>query len=729
MRWKDYIVMTGVIFLVTVCFAVPTSINYQGTVMSGGVNFQGTGYFKFAIVDDPDLPTESYWSHDGTSVAGSEPSLPLNINVLDGLFHIELGQSPQEPLDPSVFENDPVYLRIWFSDGVNGFQMLSPDQPILSTGFSLNADTVDGLHATDLEESVEIDADIDTHAMIPDAHHEKTISFTELNDTATDDQIPDTISIDNGRLYAPTGSGNVGIGTTSPTYNLDVVSPSSFAFLRLQSESQYAGMIIDKAEPEDNGYIIYRQGGEDQWYAGLIDDNNYAISTNYINPDGKFYIDSETGYVGVGTTTPSRTLEVKGDWHTARLASSEPGAMLELVSETDSDWGITTWNDNLYLLSSLDDFATKTDEYTFSRSKFCSFENATKTLGSTSKKWSNIYTVDANVSGSATINQVTPTDDLVILGSDSLATVLINSNEEISEGSSQILLGEDDEGYYGMFLKYDGVGNVLEVLGKSGSTVYGPHITIERNTGRVGIGADSYNDARLFVEGTDSMPLAGYFDCNASAGVGTGIYVSADGAGGNTHYGVYAYATGAATNYAGYFAGNAHITGTLSKGGGSFKIDHPLDPENKNLYHSFVESPDMKNIYDGVVVLDQQGEAVVELPDWFDALNRDFRYQLTAIGAPGPNLYISQEIVGTQFAIAGGVPGMKVSWQVTGIREDAWANENRIPVEEDKPDHQKGKYLHPECFGVSEIRGIDYDKTSGHVKEQETAQPVEADGR
>jgi len=79
-------------------------------------------------------------------------------------------------------------------------------------------------------------------------------------------------------------------------------------------------------------------------------------------------------------------------------------------------------------------------------------------------------------------------------------------------------------------------------------------------------------------------------------------------------------------------AGNLDITGNLSKGGGSFKIDHPLDPENKYLYHSFVESPDMKNIYDGNVTINARGLAVVELPEYFEALNCDYRYQLTVLG-------------------------------------------------------------------------------------------------
>jgi len=144
------------------------------------------------------------------------------------------------------------------------------------------------------------------------------------------------------------------------------------------------------------------------------------------------------------------------------------------------------------------------------------------------------------------------------------------------------------------------------------------------------------------------------------------------------------YGKNAGTGYAGVFVGDVNILGNLTKTSGGFKIDHPLDPAAKFLNHSFVESPDMKNIYDGIVTLDGNGEAWVELPAWFDALNKDFRYQLTAIGAPMPDLYISVEQSGNRFKIAGGTAGMKVSWQITGTRQDAYANANRIQVEEDK---------------------------------------------
>jgi hypothetical protein len=135
----------------------------------------------------------------------------------------------------------------------------------------------------------------------------------------------------------------------------------------------------------------------------------------------------------------------------------------------------------------------------------------------------------------------------------------------------------------------------------------------------------------------------------------------------------------------------------LTKGSGSFKIDHPLDPENKYLYHSLVESPDMKNIYDGVAVLDEYGEAWVELPEWFEGLNRDFRYQLTCIGGFA-QVYIAEEIYLNRFKIGGGIPGMKVSWQVTGIRQDPYANTFRVPVEEAKPENERGRFLYPEVY-------------------------------
>ncbi len=172
-------------------------------------------------------------------------------------------------------------------------------------------------------------------------------------------------------------------------------------------------------------------------------------------------------------------------------------------------------------------------------------------------------------------------------------------------------------------------------------------------------------------------------------------------------YGIYGSVDISDSGYAGYFDGNVWITGNLYKGSGSFTIDHPLDPENKYLLHSFVESPDMMNVYNGNITTDANGDAVVTLPDYFEALNKDFRYQLTVIGQFAQAI-VAEKISGGQFSIKTDKPNVEVSWQVTGVRQDPYANANRIPVEMTKRADQRGRYMHPESYGLDKSRSIDY---------------------
>ncbi len=253
--------------------------------------------------------------------------------------------------------------------------------------------------------------------------------------------------------------------------------------------------------------------------------------------------------------------------------------------------------------------------------------------------------------------------------------------------------------------------------------------------GNVGIGSDVTTDSKMSITGNNSTLYALNVTGGTSSSIrtqwngsglgaalvcvnngtdGDAIQILANGSGRsgmytrgspNVDYLIYADANG--SKWAGYFAGNVFVNGTLSKSAGAFKIDDPIDPANKYLYHSFVESPDMKDMYDGIAVMDNSGEAVVKLPDWFEALNMDFRYQLTCIGGFAP-VYIAKEITGNQFTIAGGKPGMKVSWMVTGIRHDPYAENNRIPVEVMKSPENRGKYLHPEDYGLPATSGINY---------------------
>ena len=164
---------------------------------------------------------------------------------------------------------------------------------------------------------------------------------------------------------------------------------------------------------------------------------------------------------------------------------------------------------------------------------------------------------------------------------------------------------------------------------------------------------------------------------------------------------------GADDGIAGRFIGDLIVTGNLNvTGTKNFKIDHPLDPENKYLVHAAIESAEVLNIYSGNVKLDVNGEAIVELPEWFEAVNRDFRYSLTPVGAPGSGLFIAQEIAHNRFKIAGGTAGMKVSWQVTGVRSDATLLKHPFKAEQDKTAHERGYYLDHKAYDQAEERSI-----------------------
>jgi hypothetical protein len=114
----------------------------------------------------------------------------------------------------------------------------------------------------------------------------------------------------------------------------------------------------------------------------------------------------------------------------------------------------------------------------------------------------------------------------------------------------------------------------------------------------------------------------------------------------------------------------------------------------------------MANIYSGTVTLGAKGTATVRLPAYFEALNGDFRYQLTALGAAAPNLHVAKEIAGNRFRVAGGQAGQKVSWQVTGIRRDAYARANRMQVVRPKVGKLRGRYVSPELHGKPETAGL-----------------------
>jgi hypothetical protein len=207
----------------------------------------------------------------------------------------------------------------------------------------------------------------------------------------------------------------------------------------------------------------------------------------------------------------------------------------------------------------------------------------------------------------------------------------------------------------------------------------------------------------VYGQSVSSTGRGVYGNASATSGINYGVFGQT-----SSVNGFAGYFSAPAGGTAGHFVGNVSVHGSLTKSSGTFKIDHPLDPENKYLYHSFVESPDMMNVYNGNATLDANGEVWINLPNYFEALNRDFRYQLTPIGGPAPNLHVAQEVQNNRFKIAGGGQGLRVSWQVTGIRHDPYAKANPVIVEVDKSAEERGVYLHPEVYGRDYSRGLNY---------------------
>lgn len=226
--------------------------------------------------------------------------------------------------------------------------------------------------------------------------------------------------------------------------------------------------------------------------------------------------------------------------------------------------------------------------------------------------------------------------------------------------------------------------------------------------------------------GTGSLASTGVYGQAFTNGDAVGVVAVAGDLGtfGGTKVGLLADAQGGPTSYAGFFNGDVVVAGSLAKSGGTFKIDHPLDPDNKYLYHSFVESPEMMNIYNGNITTDANGFATVILPDYFETLNKDFRYSLTVIGSFAQAM-VKEEVKGNKFVIQTNQPATKVSWMVTGVRQDPYANAHRVQPEVAKEPENRGKYLNPKEWGKPETAGIMYDMLHNLEKRKaQTRKPI-----
>ncbi|MBP6822351.1 MAG: gliding motility-associated C-terminal domain-containing protein [Acidobacteria bacterium] len=270
----------------------------------------------------------------------------------------------------------------------------------------------------------------------------------------------------------------------------------------------------------------------------------------------------------------------------------------------------------------------------------------------------------------------------------------------------------------------------------SGSGVYG-----SGNTGR-GVFGNSQSNHGVYGRSL-SNTHAGVYGTNLLGTNGIGVMGEAQGGSNQNSIGVYGLAGGTGVRgesisghgvagygsflgasiygakgaaWAGYFDGDVVVDGTLTVNNNfGARMDHPIDPANKYLNQSFIESSEMMSVQNGNVTTDTNGEAVVTLPEYFQAMSGSFRYQLTVVGQFAQAI-IAQKIEGNRFTIRTDKPNVEVSWQVTGVRQDAVAKANRKPAEELKPESERGHYLRPQLFNQPEEKGIEWARNPEMMK-------------
>jgi hypothetical protein len=698
---------------------VPATINYQGYLKnSDGTPVSTAVHLTFSIYSSNPSRNNPLWRD------------MKSITPVSGVYSVVLGTT--KPIT-AAFDTP-----CWLGVQVEAEPEMTPLQPLTAVPYAFRAATADSVGTAALAEGSVTTLKLAAGA-VTDANITGPISATKLDLSTVVKKVGDTMT---GGLNLPSNGlavgvnqllltgGNVGIGTSTPTRKLSVkgdfeVKAIQYLYVpgnsvngslspRCSCDTTYSYNCSTFLQDWDQGATCYDWYSYEQW-----------VSTGF----GGYY---QTIYMSIPYTrtlaTPSLTVDTTGVRlggvaQKVRIAGTglslkdetgnSPGAVY-FENSTGSIYGRVWSNseglhlgnaDNSYLIN-LDNngrVGIGTSSPTVALDVAGDIKMSGNLIGRTQVQATNPYTTGLVIQGtteqSANLQEwqndtgtavaaVSPVGDLTVTGN------LLLKRNDTNHGL----------GWYGSSKPFAATfqpdGPVLfgYAGGGLGTTNGGQKLAFSWESG----GNSRLNDNTLYLRGNngDNAHGLGWFNSLTKPFMGTTF---ADGpvlfgAGGGA-LGTWGSPGRIALSWSNN--GSVSIPGSLSKGSGSFKIDHPLDPQNKYLYHSFVESPDMMNIYNGNVITDAEGFATVELPAWFEALNRNFRYQLTVVGKEAwARARIYEEVAGNRFVIQTDVPSIKVSWQVTGVRKDAYAEAHRISVEEEKPAAEKGTCLHPEaCLG------------------------------
>jgi hypothetical protein len=673
-RWLAVSVLSALVALSTLAGVhaqgVTQPFTYQGYLRQGGAPLNNPSQsMRFRIYDALTGGT-ALWDSGALTVNVSNGLFTVQLNPpvsiwtgADRFLEIQVGATtltPRVRLGATPYANTATLLNMFQTGTTNPDRMVITHSPAFTNWGLQYRDTDDSFHFLAGGTTVlRVGLGGPTALQIPAGAAAGRVLTSDASGNASWQPLPPSATVwaVSGANIYNTNTGNVGIGTTSPAARLDILggnwdTASTEGDLRIGSATHRLKIGIATGGAGAGHATIAAQGGINMLSLGA---GTTLAAQRTLTILG-------TGNVGIGTIAPTGRLHIEYN-------SSTTTPTLRL-HETEAE---------------------------FARLEF--------TNTNTARKWQIAGFIGSAVAADRLNFWNSAAGEILSIRGDGTVVATNPSTADYAFALHGIL-SSTSPGPWCAAVRGQNNGTGVHGIGVWGSqegSGYGVYATSVSGAGVYALASATSGITYGVVGRSDSEAGSGVFGvAYASSGPAWGVesrtYSTASNA-----YGVYGFEPSGGAGHAVYANGTLAATGTKS-----FQIDHPLSPETHYLNHFCAEGPEPMNAYSGVVSLDSRGEAWVQLPDYFEAINRDPRYTLTPIGAAMPNLHVAVKIQNNRFKIAGGAPGKEVSWRIEAVRNDLWVQRYGYQTEQEKEDAIKGKYLSPELYGQPKERGIHY---------------------